>query len=44
MAKIACKEQYYEANKARVSLQMPQTDLKTGIAACVDWFKANGYV
>lgn len=44
MAQIACKEQYYEAKKAQKSLNMPQTDLKIGIAACVDWFKANGYV
>ncbi len=43
MAQIACKEQYYEAHKAQKELQMPQTDLKVGIAACVDWFKANGY-
>ncbi len=44
MAQIACEEQYYEAKKAQQKLQMPQTDLKIGIAACVDWFKANGYV
>lgn len=44
MAQIACKEQYYDARKAQQQLQMPQTDLKVGIAACVDWFKANGYV
>jgi len=44
MALIACKEQYYEAHKAKEELQMPQTDLKDGIAACVAWFKANGYV
>lgn len=44
MAKIACQEQYYENLKAQDELQMPQTDLKEGIAACVAWFRANGYV
>jgi len=44
MAQIACKEQYYDNQKAQRELQMPQTDLKEGIAACVGWFKANGYV
>lgn len=44
MAQIACKEQYYDNLKAQQELQMPQSDLKEGIAACVGWFKANGYV
>lgn len=44
MARVACIEQYFSSEKARLELKMPQTPIEKGIEQCITWFKSNGYI
>lgn len=44
MAKISCDDHYFSSEKAISELDLPQTDIRTAIKDCYDWFVKNGYV
>lgn len=44
MAKISCDDHYFSSKKAIEELSLPQTDIKTAIKDCYDWFVKHGYV
>jgi dihydroflavonol-4-reductase len=44
LARIACDEHYYTAEKAVKELGLPQTPIETAIKDAFLWFKHNGYL
>ncbi len=44
LARIACDEHYYTAQKAVRELELPQTPIETAIEDAFIWFKQNGYL
>lgn len=44
MARIACDEHYYSADRARRDLSLPQTPIDQAVDEAVDWFRRNGYL
>ena len=44
LARIACDEHYYTAEKAVKELDLPQTPIETAIKDAFLWFKQNGYL
>ena len=44
LAKIACDEHYYTAEKAVKELGLPQTPIETAIRDAFLWFEQNGYL
>ncbi len=44
LARIACDEHYYTAQKAVKELGLPQTPIETAIKDAFLWFKQNGYL
>lgn len=43
MAQISCDEHYFNPQKARDELDLPQTDIDIAIKESFDWLKENGY-
>ena len=43
MALISCDEHYFDPQKARDELDLPQTDIDTAITESFNWLKENGY-
>ncbi len=43
MAQISCDEHYFNPQKARDELGLPQTDIETAILESFTWLKENGY-
>jgi dihydroflavonol-4-reductase len=43
MAKLANDDCYYSSDKARKSLNLPQTDISIAILECHHWLQTNGY-
>jgi len=43
MALISCDEHYFDPQKARNELGLPQTDIETAILESFNWLKENGY-
>ena len=43
MAQISCDEHYFNPQKARDELDLPQTDIDTAILESFTWLKENGY-
>lgn len=44
MAKFACMNQYYSAEKARKELLMPQNPIEEAILESLVWYQSNGYL
>ena len=44
IARIACDEHYYTAQKAIDELALPQTPIQKAIEEAFEWFKENGYL
>ena len=43
MALISCDEHYFDPQKARNELDLPQTNIETAILESFNWLKENGY-
>ncbi len=44
MARIACDNHYFTAQKAVKELELPQTPIEEGMTECYDWLKAHNYL
>lgn len=44
LAIISCDHHYYNVEKARRELDLPQTPIEVAVKECFEWFKENGYL
>jgi dihydroflavonol-4-reductase len=44
LARIACDEHYFSPAKAVKELELPQTQIETGIRECFEWLQENNYL